>query len=384
MPWEEVKQLDQRVRFIVAYQSETYSITELCERFGISRKTGYKWIQRFESEAWEGLKNRSRAARTCPHRTSEWMEAQLVAARKSHPTWGPKKLLFKVGESHPELKWPAASTVGDILKRHGLVKKRKRRPRCWHPGRPIVSMRKPNDVWTVDFKGEFRMGDRQYCYPLTVVDGSSRYLLACRGLPSTSEATARPQFERLFRKFGLPRQILSDNGQPFASHAIGGLSLLSIWWVRLGIQPLRIEPGHPEQNGRHERLHKTLKAETIRPPKANMARQQRAFNRFIREYNEERPHEALGQKPPGRSYSASPRPFPKRLPEPGYPSHFEIRRVGPSGAIHWRSTTPFVSKALRGQSVGLEEVDHEIWSVYLGPLLLGRFDERAGRTEQIK
>lgn len=383
MPWNEESPLDQRIRFIGLYQSSYYSFTELCERFGISRKTGYKWIRRFEVERWAGLEDQSRTANTCPHRTPKEVEAHLVSARKAHPSWGPRKLLISLSEKQPQVDWPAASTVGDILKRHGLVKKRKRRPRCWHPGRPVVPMKAPNDVWTVDFKGEFRLRDRQYCYPLTVLDGASRYLLACRGLPSTSERGARPQFERMFRKYGLPEQILMDNGQPFASHAIGGLSRLSVWWIRLGIQPLRIERGHPEQNGRHERFHRTLKAETARPPRANMACQQRAFNQFLREYNEERPHEALGQTPPGRSYTASPRPFPKKLPKPEYPGHFEVRSVGPSGAIHWKATMPFVSKALRGQSVGLEEVDHGIWSVYFCSLLLGRFNERAGRTEQI-
>ena len=245
-------------------------------------------------------------------------------------------------------------------------------------------MEAANDVWTVDFKGEFRLGNRQYCYPLTIVDGFSRYLLACRGLTSVRESEARPVFEQLFRHYGLPVQILSDNGSPFASHAIGGLSRLSVWWIRLGIQHVRIQRGHPQQNARHERMHRTLKAESARPPKASRAAQQRAFDRFRREYNQERPHESLGQTPPARSYKASTQSFPKKLPKPDYPGHFEIRRVGPSGTIHWKKTTPFIGKPLQGQDVGLEEVDDGIWSLYFGPVLLGRLNEKRGKTEKIQ
>lgn len=377
MPWSEVTRMDERVRFVGDRHSGLYMFTELCERYGISRKTGYKWIQRYREQGVDGLKDRSRAAHRCPHRTPSSIQAQLVRARRSHPRWGPKKLVAWLAKRHPEVTWPALSTVGEILKRHGLVEPRVRRRRCWHPGRPVVEMSSVNDVWTVDFKGEFRMRDGQYCYPLTVVDGRSRYLLGCRARPSVSEQGSRPVFERLFRTFGLPSQILSDNGQPFASSGIGGLSKLSLWWVKLGIQPLRIERGHPEQNGRHERLHRTLKAETARPPRAHMAAQQQAFWRFRREYNEHRPHEALEQETPASIYHCSQTPYPKKLSPVEYPQHYEVRRVGPSGSFNWRSERTFLGKVFRGEDLGLKEIDDGIWSVYFGPLILGRWDERS-------
>jgi len=371
--------MDERVRFVSGYSSELYEFKELCERFGISRKTGYKWVRRYLEEGVDGLKDRSRAAHCCPHRTPERVEVELVQARRAHPSWGPKKLVAWLMEHGPNLEWPAPSTAGEILNRHGLVQPRALRRRCWHPGRPIVAMDAVNDVWSVDYKGEFRLGSGYYCYPLTVLDGCSRFLLACRGRESPSEIEARPVFERLFREYGLPLQMLSDNGQPFASFGVGGLSKLAVWWVKLGIQPLHIEPGHPEQNGRHERLHRTLKAETARPPAATMPAQQRAFNRFRKEYNEERPHEALNQRPPASVYRPSQREYPKKVPEPEYPGHYEVCRVGPSGAFHWGNEMPFLGKVFNGEDVGLEEIDDGVWSIYFGPLLLARFDERTGQ-----
>lgn len=382
MPWNEVTLMDERVDFVSDHRSELFTMTELCERYGISRKTGYKWIGRYADEGVDGLKDRSRAAHECPHRTPERIEGGLLAARRSHPLWGPKKLVAWLAKREPEVAWPAPSTVGGILKRHGLVQERAKRRRCWHPGKPIVEMAAPNDVWTADFKGEFRMGSGPYCYPLTVADGMSRYLLDCRGRKSVSETGARPVFERLFLDHGLPQQILTDNGQPFSSPGVGGLSKLSVWWVRLGIQLVRIERGHPEQNGRHERMHRTLKAATARPPAATMVGQQRRFNHFRREYNEERPHEALGQQTPATFYRSSERTYPKRLPPMQYPGHFEIRRGGPSGAIYWKGKKPFIGKVFCGEDLGLEEIDDGIWSVYFGPLLLCRFDERQSQIVQ--
>ena len=307
MPWNETTPMKERVCFIADLERNLYTMTELCDLHEISRKTGYKWSQRFVAEGIDGLKDRSRAPKRCPHRTEDRVVEALVEARRKHPRWGPRKLLVWLHKRHPQWRWPAPSTAGDILKRYGLVEPRVRRRKPQHPGRPKLDVHSPNDLWSCDFKGEFRMGDRRYCYPLTVADRCSRYLLGCDGQLSTAYAGARPVFERLFREKGLPKAMLNDNGTPFSSTALAGLSKLSVWWIKLGIQPLRIEPGHPEQNGGHERMHRDLKAETTRPPAAELAAQQRLFDAFREEFNEERPHEALGQQTPAELYTPSPR-----------------------------------------------------------------------------
>ncbi len=237
-------------------------------------------------------------------------------------------------------------------------------------------MRRPNDVWSADYKGHFRMGNRRYCYPLTVKDGYSRYVLGCRGLSSTASGEAKPVFRRVFEEFGLPWRILTDNGSPFATTAIGRLSRLSVWWIRLGIEPVLIEPGHPEQNPRHERMHRTLKAETARPPKSSLRAQQRAFDRFLEEYNEERPHQALGGETPADVYELSPRAYPAKLPVIEYPGHYEVRYVSSNGGVKWHNDFVFISRVLIGEYVGFEEIDDGIWSLYFGSVELGRFDER--------
>lgn len=376
MPWLETEPMKERMRFIVDLESGLYSMTELCGRYGISRKTGYKWASRYCGEGIEGLCDRSRAPKRCPQRTPEPVVEALLAVRRKHPRWGPRKLLAYVKRRHPKRAWPARSTVGDILRRHGLVSPRRRRRRVEAPRAVLLEPRVPNDVWSVDFKGQFRLGCRELCYPLTLADGRSRYLLSCRGLPSTVGAGVVPVMERAFRDYGLPRAILSDNGAPFATQALCRLSRLSVWWIKLGIEPLVIDPGHPEQNGRHERMHRTLKEETARPPKATWRAQQLAFTRFRREYNEERPHEALQDRTPAELYHSSNRPYPRRLPEVGYPGHYEVRRVRHSGEIRWKGPTLYVSEALAGEPVGLEETEDGIWSLYFGALLLARFDER--------
>jgi putative transposase len=378
MPWDERTQMDQRVRFIGALTSCAYTMTELCRAFGISRKTGYKWAERYVLEGPSGLEDRSRAPKSCSHRTDPRCEQALVEARRKHPLWGPRKLLVVLGERQPGWPWPAPSTAGDILKRHGLVRPRRRRRRPAPGGpKPLVEARRPNDLWTADFKGEFRLGDRKLCYPLTVADQSSRYLLSCEGKSSVAVSGVRPAFERLFAQHGLPAKILTDGGVPFASpRSPRRLTKLSVWWVRLGIEPVVIQPGHPEQNACHERMHRTLKAATARPPASGMQAQQRAFDRFRHEYNEQRPHESLGMKRPAELYRASNRPYPTETPELIYPGHYEIRRVRPSGRIKWQGRKVFVSQALERQSVGLEETDRGLWTLYFGPLMIGRYDER--------
>ena len=378
MPWDETTRMDQRERFVSEFDSCQYTMTELCERYGISRKTGYVWVDRYAKEGLEGLRDRSRAPRSCPHGTSEAVSERLLELRRSHPTWGPRKLLAWLEKREPERSWPSASTVGGILKRHGLVEGRTSRRRPWPPsGRPSVQAEAPNRVWTGDFKGQFRTGDGRLCYPLTVADGFSRFLLAVVGLDTVSEAQAWPVFERLFREYGLPEAIKTDNGSPFASIcALARLSRLSVRWLKLGIRLERIEPGHPEQNGRHERMHRTLKQETARPPAASREAQQERFDRFRSVYNEQRPHEGLAQKTPSEVYHPSGRPYPEKTPEPEYPGHFEVRWVRPNGGIKWQGEFLFLSQALSGERVGLEESEDGVWSVYFGPVLLARFDER--------
>lgn len=377
MPWDERTRMDQRVRFIGAFSSCQYTMTELCREFGICRKTGYKWAWRYAAEGLDGLQDRSRAPTRCPHRTESRCEQALIAERKKHPLWGPRKLLVLLRKQHPTWSWPAPSTAGQILKRHGLVKSRRGRRRRAAVERPQIQAQRPNDLWTADFKGEFRMGNRELCYPLTVADQMSRFLLACEGKSSVAYVGVRPAFERLFDEYGLPARILTDGGAPFAApHSVRRLSRLSVWWIRLGIEPVLIQPGHPEQNGCHERMHRTLKQATVRPPAANMSRQQVCFDRFRQEYNELRPHESLDMKPPADLYTSKGRPYEKEVPEVTYPGHYEVRRVRQKGDIKWQGRRLFVSHSLERQSLGFEEIDEGLWSLYFGPVLLGRYDER--------
>ncbi len=381
MPWSETSPMDQRTQFIADYCRQLFSLAELCERFDISRKTGYKWIERYEAEGPGALHDRSRRPHRCPFETPPEIVRALLEARRHHPTWGAKKLLAILERRDSRHPWPARSTTCDILKRHGLVAARRRRRRLGHPGRPQTPMTAPNEIWTADFKGQFRTGSGATCFPLTVADGFSRYLLGCQGLPAPTHAATHPVFRRLFQAYGLPQIIRTDNGVPFATSALGRLSRLSVWWIRLGIAPELIEPAHPEQNGRHERMHRTLKRETAWPPAATLAAQQRRFTRFRDEFNHLRPHEALGQTPPASAYTPSDRPFPARLAPLEYPPHFEVRLVSHNGGIRWNSHWVNVSHVLAEEYVGLEEVDNGLWNVYFGPLHLGRLNEEDLRIQ---
>jgi transposase InsO family protein len=308
----------------------------------------------------------------------------LIELRRHHPTWGAKKLLKVLHRRHPTWPLPARSTVCDLLDRAGLITTTRRRGVPAHPGRPLTPMTAVNGIWTADFKGHFKTRNGVYCYPLTIVDGFSRYLLACQGLLSTAIAGAKPIFLRLFQEYGLPDIIRTDNGVPFATTALGRLSLLSVWWIRLGIRPELIEPASPQQNGRHERMHRTLKAEATRPPSANLQAQQVRFNRFRQEYNHDRPHEALDQETPASQYRPSTRPLPRQLPPLEYPGHFEVRLVSRNSGIRWKKRWVCVTHTLAGEYVGLEEVGDGLWDVYFGPLKLGRMDERIRRIEDHK
>ena len=382
MPWRESDVMTERLQFIAAHRSGLYEMTELCTRFGISRKTGYKLVARYKDEGIPGLEDRSHAPRHCPHRISPEVEAVLLEGRRAHPTWGPKKLVLVLAPRYPDLVLPAPSSVGLLLKRQGLVPPRKRRaPRSPVARAPRRAAEAPNSVWSIDFKGEFRMRDGQLCYPLTVQDVCTRYMLGVTGHNSIAGAGVRIAMEALFRERGLPEVLRSDNGVPFvAPHArCHGLSRLRVWWIKLGIEHDRIDPGRPDQNGRHERMHRTLKEETARPPEADQKAQQARFDAWRSEYNEVRPHEALEQVPPAVHYAPSPRAYPERLPEPEYPGHFEVRRVRRGGEILFRKQDVFVSETLAHEQVALEEVEDGVWAVWFYNLEIGRLDERTFR-----
>lgn len=381
MPWSQTSPMHQRTQFIADFLRQTLSITELCGLYGVSRKCGYKWIDRYLHEGPAGLQARSRKPNRSPRQVPEHVIAALIEARRHHPTWGAKKLLAILIKRHPAWPWPARSTVCDILSRHGLVPSKRKRRRSGHPGKPTTLIAAPNDVWSADFKGHFKMGDGHYCYPLTITDGNSRYLLGCQALTSTCVQEAKPVFTRVFKDFGLPKRIRTDNGVPFATNTLARLSQLSAWWVRLGILPELIEPGKPQQNGRHERMHRTLKAETTRPAANTCRAQQHRFDRFCNEFNGERPHEALDMQTPAACYARSPRQMPNKLPPLEYPDRFEIRYVSANGGIRWNKQWINVSITCVGEYVGLEEIDDGIWNVYFGPLKLGRLLERHMRIE---
>ena len=367
-------------RFIQRWERGGEPFSDMCQAFGISRKTGYKRIQRFQAWGWEGLGDLSRAPHRHPNQTRRDVVELLIAARQEHPTWGPKKLVAWLKDREPWVRWPAPSTVGDLLDRAGLVRRRKRRRQAAPWSQPFVRAEHPNDLWCIDFKGWFRTGNGVRVNPLTVADAASRYLLVCHGLRQPRGAPVRRVLERAFQECGLPQAIRTDNGPPFASVGLGGLSSLAVWWVKLGILPERIEPGHPEQNGRLERLHRTLKAETASPPQSTWQRQQRAFQVFRSSYNEERPHEALGQQPPARQYQPSVRPYPKRVDSPEYEAGMTVRRVRTNGEIKWNGGRVYLSEALCGEPVGLMPQDDRYWTIHFGLLQIGLLDSYANHT----
>lgn len=377
MPWQERSPMDLRVQFIAEWQTGAWTMTELCADYQVSRKTGYKWVTRYEAAGPRGLHDRSRRPHTSPQAIERAVIDQLVALRRRHPHWGAKKLLAVARRDDPQTSWPSRAAVCDHLRTAGLIAPRRwRAPAVPSVRGPLTVPTEPNRVWTTDYKGEFRTRDGRYCYPFTLRDGFSRFVLRCDAWLAISSALTRSSFERAFAAYGLPECIRSDNGTPFAGHGLGHLSRLSVWWMRLGIRPERMAPGHPEQNASHEQFHAVLKVETTRPPAAHCAAQQRRFGRFRLAYNEERPHEALDDATPASRYVTSPRPLPTRLPSLEYPAHWEVRRVTSNGCIRWHSASVFVTSALSGEDIALEEVDDALWTVRFGGVALGRFDER--------
>jgi transposase InsO family protein len=375
MPWLETNSVLERQRFVKDMESGHWTMSELCVRYGISRITGYKWLDRYRQSGVGGLQDHSRAPRSCPHQTAGEL-VELILRENERYGWGARKILKRLRTRLPQRAWPARSTIFDILKRHGRAEPRRRRRHWKHPGAAPFNTTAPNQVWTVDFKGQFLMRNGVYCYPLTIVDHFSRYLLCCHGLLDVCTTGVQPQFLRLFRQHGLPAAIRSDNGAPFASTGIHGLNRLNVWWLQLGITHQRITPGSPQQNGAHERMHKTLKAKVTRPPAANLNLQQRVFNSFRRTYNDIRPHEALADETPASLWTPSTRPYPDRITPPAYPGHVEVRRVSNCGAFRLHSGQIFLSQALNGEDIGLEEVQDGIWNILYYDTLLGRFDER--------
>jgi transposase InsO family protein len=373
--------MNQKTQFLSEYLRDCLSLAELCRRYGVSRKTGYKWIGRYESEGGTGLDDRSRRPHAHPRQTPDAIRSAIIHARTVHPTWGAKKLLKVLSRADPDAGWPSRRTVSDLLAREGLVRHRVRPRKPSHPGKPTTVASAPNQLWCVDYKGHFKTRDGRYCYPLTVTDASSRYLIGCLALPSTESEPTQAAFRRWFRRYGLPDAITSDNGTPFASTALGRLSMLSVGWVLLGIRPELIVPGKPQQNGQHERMHRTLKAEATRPPAANLAAQQRRFDAFRREFNHVRPHEAIELETPASRYTASERRLPKTPAPLVYPAHFETRLVSTNGGIRWNSKWVAVSTTCAGHHIGLEAVDDAIWDVYFGPIKLGRLLEDELRIE---
>ena len=371
MPWLETDPMNERKRFILEATAGLFSHSELCRRHDISRKTGYKWLERYETEGPDGLLERSHRPHCCSHATEPHILEAAFELRRHRPRWGAAKILGRLLEVHPDWSLPAPQVLHRHFLREGLVNKLRRRRKPSHPGRPTAPFDAPNSIWSADFKGQFKTLDGVYCYPLTVQDGFSRYLLACQGLAGTTYAGSRLVFTRLFHEFGIPDRIRTDNGTPFASIALGRLSRLSVWWIKLGILLDLIEPASPQQNGRHERMHKDLKAEATIPPAGNRSAQQKRFNAFRIDFNEIRPHEAHGQRPPASVYEPSTRPFPKKLQAPDYPAHFETRKVSTNGGIRWHSAWVNVSHLLGGEYIGLEEVADDVWAVYFGPVSLG-------------
>jgi putative transposase len=366
--------VEERLRFVLEHEEEQYTMSELCHIYGISRETGYKWLRRYQKQGWAGLQDLDRAPQRHPNQMPPEMERAILELRRARMSWGPRKLKRVLERRDGEQRWPAASTIGALLAREGLVVHRKQRRRVPAYTQPFASAHAPNRVWCCDFKGWFRTGDGERIDPLTISDAHSRYLLRCQAVEQSNTEQVQAVFEATFREYGLPEAIRSDNGGPFASRAIAGLSRLAVWWMKLGIVPERIAAGHPEQNGRHERLHRTLKQETASPPAANRRAQQRAFDRFRQEYNQQRPHEALAMETPSALYRPSSRLYPARLPEPEYPSAMQVRRVHEHGQFHWKYRDVFLSKVLWGERIGLLSVDDRFFTIYCAAFPIARFD----------
>jgi putative transposase len=384
MGWTETCAVEERMRFVMAVEERAEAFAVVCRRFGVSRKTGYKWLERYREDGVEGLVERSRAPLNHPQAITAEIAERCLTVRRAHPTWGPAKVQAWLSRRAPEITWPAASTIGTLFDREGLTVKRRLRRRSPPSSAPFGRCGAANDVWCIDFKGWFLTGDGTHCEPLTLSDAYSRYLLRCQALARNDTAHVWPVLDAAFREFGLPRALRSDNGSPFASRGAGGLSQLSVKLIKAGVTPERIAPGKPQQNGRLERLHLTLLQDTANPPARSLREQLARLRSFQHLYNEERPHAALGNDTPAQHYAISPRPFDGILREPDYSADHAVRRVRHNGEIRWQGGTIYISEALIGEPIGLLESEDGAWTASYGPITLGIIDHRADRLRKPK
>lgn len=376
MPWRETSPMFERAEFVREYLAGEESMSALCRVYGISRKTGYKWVERYDASTEDCLCDRSRRPEHSPNRIAPELEEKIIALRGDHPTWGPKKLIVKLRRSVADDELPSISTVANVLSRHGLSRPRKRKRHTTPSTAPLAHANRSNRVWCIDFKGWFCTRDSTKIHPLTMTDAHSRYLLCVQAMTKKTDTPhVMALMRRTFEEYGLPESIRSDNGPPFASAGLAGLSRLAAWWIRLGIRPERIQPGKPQQNGRHERFHLTLKNETASPPASTLAQQQKRFKRFHHEYNEQRPHEALEQHTPASCYRPSTRALPTRLEPITYDDDWIVRRVRPSGQIKWKGRDVRITYALVGEPIGLVPIADEMYRIYYCDTVVGYFDE---------
>jgi putative transposase len=372
--------MEQKLRFVFEYDQGERTMTELCQQHGISRETGYVWLRRYRAYGLAGLAEHSRAAQRHPNQTPEPIERLVLELRQAHMRWGPRKLKRVLERDESGRVWPSVSTIGALLKREGLVVARRKRTRTAPYSEPLAHANESNRVWCADFKGWFRTGDGQRIDPLTISDAYSRYLLRCQNVEKTDTTRVQAIFEAAFREYGMPDAIRTDNGPPFATAAVAGLSRLAVWWIKLGIVPERIAAGHPEQNGRHERMHRTLKQEAAQPPAENRRKQQQVLDQFRQEYNEVRPHEALEMQTPASVYEPSARTFPARVPEPEYPQTMLVRSVRHQGIFRWKKHDVFLSEVLWSERVGLLPEDDRWFTIYFAQIPIGRFDSERLRV----
>jgi len=383
MPWKETTTMNQKIEFICEWRTGMYTITELCNTFGISRPTAYKLIERFENNGYEGLREQSRTPRQHPNATDENVVKAILELKDKYPRWGAKKLGKLLFNDFAEEEIPSHITIHNILKKNGFVCPQKHLRRV-KPSFPIFDPKECNEVWSADYKGKFIMGNKKYCHPLTIADSKSRFVFAAKAHYREDFKSAKAEFINVFRKYGLPQQIHTDNGSPFGSvHAIQRFTRLSYWFIELGVLPVFSDPAHPEQNGRHERMHRDLKAACTKPPSFDLKTQQRKLNLFVKEYNTIRPHEALNMETPLSQHNFSTRPFPEKILSYDYPSDMKVMKVTQNGSMRWRSYYwVYMSQSLAGKYIGALHLGNDIWKVYYRNVFLGYFNEKELRTKE--
>ena len=383
MPWKETTIMEQKIEFICEWRTGKYTITELCRNFEISRPTAYKLISRFENQGYEGLREHARTPSNHPNATPQNIVKDILKLKEKHPRWGAKKIRILLFKEFTEKQIPSVVTVHNILKKNGFVSSKKRMRRI-KPVYPIFDPKNCNQVWSADYKGKFLMGNKVYCHPLTIADSKSRFLFTAKGHYRENLKSAKAEFTKVFRKYGIPKQMHTDNGSPFGSvRAIQRFTQLSYWFIELGISPVFSDPAHPEQNGRHERMHRDLKAACAKPSAYDLKAQQRRLNKFVKEYNHVRPHEALAMKTPAEIHDFSTRPYPEKISNFDYDPTYKVLKVTKNGAIRWKSYYwVYLTAALKGKYVAIEDIGNGIWKVFYRNVLLGYFDEKHLRNKE--